>query len=121
MSTEELLKQIRIPPEYAHVWDASSSDIVDLSVRLESWKMTVSSPLHDLVSRLEISGNLSTEEQSLLVIHVAQFAGHDPWVSNHARSQAERTYLLVFSRISTRFTLLNRQTSWKTMFFRASH
>lgn len=94
MPKEELLKRIRIPPEYAHVWDASPSDIVDLSVQLERWKLGVSSPLRDLASHLAISGSLSTEEQSLLVIHVAQYVGHDPWVSNHARSQAERTILL---------------------------
>lgn len=97
MSTEELLKQIRIPPEYAHVWDTPPSDIADLSVRLESWRVGVSGPLSDLVSQLAISGSLSTEEQSLLIIHVAQYVGHDPWASSHSRSQAECTLLLHIS------------------------
>ena len=105
MLTEELLKQIRIPPEYVHVWDASPSDIVALSVRLESWKKAVPSSLRDLASHLEILGNLPTEEQSLLVIYVAQYVGYDPWVSNDARSQAERTLFLAFSRIPARLTL----------------
>lgn len=91
MPTKELLKQIRIPPEYAHVWD--SSPPIDLSVRLESWRVGASGPLHDLASHLAVSEGLSTEEQSLLVIHVAQYVGHDPWVSSRTRAQAERMLL----------------------------
>jgi hypothetical protein len=94
MTTEELLKQIRIPPEYAHTGDTPPQDIAGLSVRLERWRMEVAARLRDLTSHLAISGSLSTEEQSLLVIHVAQYLGDDPWVSNGARSQAERTRLL---------------------------
>lgn len=89
------MKQIRIPPEYAHAWDTSSSDAVDLSVRLESWRIRVPSLLRDLTSHLAISERLSIEEQSLLVIHVAQYVGSDPWVSTDTRSQAERALLLL--------------------------
>jgi len=92
MTTEELLKQIRIPPEYARMGDTPPQDIADLPVRLESWRLGVATRLRDLASHLAISGGLSTEEQSLLVIHVAQYVGDDPWVSNDARSQAERTH-----------------------------
>ena len=55
--------------------------------------MEVATRLRDLGSHLAISGSLSTEEQSLLVIHVAQHVGNDPWVSNDVRSQAECTCL----------------------------
>lgn len=96
MTTEELLKQTRIPPECAHVWDTPSPDIIDLLIRLEKWRGEVSRPLRDLGSHLASTGDLSTEEQGLLVIHVAQYVGHDPWVSNDARSQAECMRLLCF-------------------------
>ena len=94
MTTEELLKQIRIPPEYAHMGDTPSQDITDLPVQLERWRMEVPIRLRDLASHLAISGSLSTEEQSLLVIHVAQYAGDDPWVPDDARSRAECTHFL---------------------------
>ena len=93
MTTEELLKQIRIP-EYAHMGDTPPRDITDLPVRLERWRMEVPIRLRDLASHLAISGSLPTEEQSRLVIHVAQYAGDDPWISDDARSQAERAHLL---------------------------
>ena len=94
MTTEELLKQIRIPPEYARVGDTPPQDSADLSVRSERWRAEVAIRLRDLASHLAISGSPSTEEQSLLVIHVAQYVGSDPWVSNEARAQAERMCLL---------------------------
>ena len=93
MTTEALLKQIRIPPEYAHTGDTPPQDITDPPVRLERWRIEVATRLRDLASHLAISGTISTEEQSLLVIHVAQYVGDDPWVSSDARSQAERTRL----------------------------
>ena len=93
MTTEELLKQIRIPPEYAHMEDVLPRDTTDPSVRLERWRVGVATRLRDLSSHLAISGSLSTEERSLLVMHVAQHVGNDPWVSNEARSQAEGTHL----------------------------
>ena len=94
MTTEELLKQIRIPPEYARMGDTPPQDSADLSVRSERWRAEVAIRLRDLASHLAISGSPSTEEQSLLVIHVAQYVGGDPWVSNEARAQAERMCLL---------------------------
>ena len=94
MKTEELLEQIRIPPEYARMGDTPPQDIPGLSVQLERWRLEVVTRLRDLASYLATSGSLSTEEQSLLVVHVAQYIGDDPWVSNDARSQAERTRLM---------------------------
>ena len=94
MTVEELLKLIRIPPEYAHMGDTLPRDTTDLSVRLEKWKVEVATRLWDLGSHLAISGSISTEEQSFLVMHVAQHVGNDPWASNDARSQAEGTCLL---------------------------
>jgi len=91
---EELLKQVRIPPECTHMGVAPPSDITDLPVRLERWRTELATRLRNLASHLAISGGISTEEQSQLVIHVAQYVGDDPWVSNDARSQAERTCLL---------------------------
>lgn len=105
MTTEELLKQIRIPPEYAHIGDTPPHDIADLSVRLERWRMEVATRFRDLASHLAISGGLSTEEQSLLVIYVAQYVGDDPWVSNDARSRAEGTRLLYLPYLSGAHTL----------------
>lgn len=93
MTTEELLEQIRIPPEYVHMGDTPLQDTTDLPIRLEKWTVEVATRLHNLASHLAISGSLSTEEQGLLVIHVAQYVGDDPWVSNDARSQAEGTLL----------------------------
>ncbi|KAF9653060.1 hypothetical protein BDM02DRAFT_3108178 [Thelephora ganbajun] len=86
---EELLEKIRIPPEYAHAGDIQPQDITDLSVRLERWRMEIPTRLRDLASYLAVSASLSTEEQSLLVIHAAQFVGDDPWASTDAQSQAE--------------------------------
>ena len=100
MTTEELLKHIRIPPEYARIGDTPPQDIGDLPVQLERWRLEVVTRLRDLASHLAISGCPSTEEQSLLVVHVAQYIGDDPWVSNDVRSQAERTHLL-WSRFHT--------------------
>jgi hypothetical protein len=94
MTTEELLKRTQIPPEYAHLWDTPPPENIDLLVRLGKWKAEVSRHLRDLASYLASAGRLSTEEQSLLVIHIAQYVGHDPWVSDDARSQAECTRLL---------------------------
>jgi len=91
---EGLLKQIRVPPEYAQMRDAPPQDITDLSVRLEGWKLEVATRLRDLAFHLTTSGTLSTDEQSLLVMHVAQYLGNDPWVSGDARSRAERMCLL---------------------------
>lgn len=88
---EAFLKQVRIPLEYSHLEDSPPRDTTDLSVLLERWRTEVATRLRELVSHLAISGSLSTEEQSLLVIHVAQYVGNDPWVSNDARSQAEGT------------------------------
>ena len=93
MSTEEFQKQIRIPPEYAHIGDTPPPDVADLSILLERWRMEAAARLRDLASHLKISGSLSTVEQSLLVMHVAQYVGGDPWVTDDARSQAERTCL----------------------------
>ena len=93
MNTEELLKQVRIPPEYAYAGDAPPQETTDLFVRLERWKTEVATRLRDLDSHLAASGSLSIEEQSLLVIYAAQYVGDDPWVSNNARSRAERTRL----------------------------
>jgi len=86
MTTEELLKLIRIPPEYAHMGDTTNP-----SVQLERWRTEVATRLGDLGSHLTTSGSLSTEKQSHLVIHVAQHVGDDPWVSNDVRSRAEGT------------------------------
>jgi len=94
---EELLRHIRIPPEYARMGDILLQDNADLSARLERWKVEVTARLRDLASHLSVSGHLSTEEQSFLVVHVAQHVGDDPWISNGVRSQAEGTcslYLL---------------------------
>ena len=74
--------------------DTLPRDTTDPSVLLERWRVEVATRLRDLGSHLAISGSLSTEEQSLLVMHVAQHVGNDPWVSNEARSQAEGTHLL---------------------------
>lgn len=99
MTIEELLEQIRIPIEYAHMEDTPPRGTTDPAVRLEKWRVEVASRLRDLGSHLAISGSLSTEEQSLLVIHVAQHVGNDPWVSNDARSQAEGTCLLPYPSV----------------------
>lgn len=93
MTTEELLEQIRIPPKYVHMGDTPPQYAADLPIRLEKWRVGVATRLRNLASHLAISGSLSTEEQSLLVIHVAQYVEHDPWVSDDARSQAEGTLL----------------------------
>lgn len=92
--TEELLKQIHVPHEYAHIGDTPPEEVADLSVRLGRWRIEVATRLHNLASHLATSGGLSTEEQSLLVVHVAQYVGDDPWVSNDARSEAECTSFL---------------------------
>jgi hypothetical protein len=104
MTMEGLLKQIRIPPEYAHRWDSLPPDTTDLSVRLERWRVEVASPLRDLASYIAISGRLSTEEQSLLVVCVAQYVGNDPWVSQNVRPQAECTHLLCPSYSNETYT-----------------
>ena len=92
MTTAELLKQIRIPPEYASTWDVSPTDTPDLTARLEKWKIEVPVSLGSLASHFAVSGDLSMEEQSLVVMHVAQFIGDDPWVSADTRSKAGRKY-----------------------------
>jgi len=91
---EGLLKQVHIPPEHTHIGVAPPPDITDLPVRLERWRTEVATRLRNLASHLAISGEISTEEQSQLVVHVAQYVGDDPWVSSDARFQAECTCLL---------------------------
>lgn len=94
MTMEELLKQIRIPHEYAHTGDTLIEGTTDLSARLERWRTEVAARLCDLASHLSASGSLSTEEQSLLVVYVGQYVGDDPWISDDARSQAEGMHFL---------------------------
>ena len=115
MTTEELLNQIRIPPEYAHIGDTPPQNVTDPSVR--RWEMEAATRLRGLASHLAISGSLSTEEQSLVVLHVAQYVGEDLWISNDARSQAERACLLValILRLAEAHTS-GWQASWRTTF-----
>ena len=86
---DQLLKQVCIPPDYLHIGDSLSRDTAELPLRLERWRVEVVATLRDLASHLAISGRPSTEKQALLVIHIAQYIGTDPWVSSDALSHAE--------------------------------
>ena len=89
MMIDELLKQVCIPPEHLHIGDALSRDTAQLPPLLERWRTEVVVSLRDLASHLAISGRPSAEKQGLLVVHIAQYIGTDPWISGDARSQAE--------------------------------